>query len=238
MTLARFHDQLSVVIPVYNVARYLPHALASVDEQAPYIREIVVVDDGSTDDSAAVAEAFGPKVHVIRAEHRGIGAARNRGLAATSGEFLAILDADDVWPANSIAARFAAFAADPALDLVSGHMVEFHSDDLGAEDRARLRARTQPRAGYAPGTVVFRRSLLERVGGYREDIAISEFIEWMGRVNETGARTAILPTTVLLRRIHAANTSHLNAAKAKDYVRVLRESIERRRKRTDGSAPQ
>ena len=238
MTLAAFHGKLSVVVPTYNSARYLRETLVSAASHAPSVGEIIVVDDGSVDDSADIAAAFGAPVRVVRAPHGGIGAARNRGIAQAKGEFVAVLDADDLWPAGSVAARFAAFLADPGLDVVSGHMVEFLSPDVAPELGARFSVHTQARSGYSAGTVVLRRNLFERVGMFREDLLLGELIEWMGRAHDCGAHTTILPDVVLLRRIHAGNTSHLNPIKAKDYVRVLRDALERRRKAAEGKAPQ
>jgi glycosyltransferase involved in cell wall biosynthesis len=88
---------VSVIIPCYNGARFLRETLGSVLAQTHPVCEVIVVDDGSTDDSAAVAESFGPPVRVIRQANQGESVARNRGLDEAQGEWIAFLDADDVW---------------------------------------------------------------------------------------------------------------------------------------------
>jgi len=89
--------RISVVIPVYNGSKYLPDALASVVNQTLKPYEIIVVDDGSTDGSADIAKAFGEKIIVLSQANRGESAARNVGINAASGDWIAFLDADDVW---------------------------------------------------------------------------------------------------------------------------------------------
>jgi glycosyltransferase involved in cell wall biosynthesis len=98
---------VSVVIPCYNGAAFLREALESVLVQTQVVLEAIVVDDGSTDDSAAIAASFGPPVRVLRQPNRGESAARNRGVRESRGEWIAFLDADDVWLPNRIEAQFA-----------------------------------------------------------------------------------------------------------------------------------
>ena len=88
---------ISVVIPCYNAAPFLRPAIESILGQSRPATELIVVDDGSTDDSARIAASFGPAVQVIRQENRGESAARNRGIEAATGDWVAFLDADDLW---------------------------------------------------------------------------------------------------------------------------------------------
>ncbi|MGH9463241.1 MAG: glycosyltransferase family 2 protein [Vicinamibacteria bacterium] len=98
---------VSVVIPCYNGAAFLRETLASVLAQTHPVLEVIVVDDGSTDDSAEIAASFGPPVRVIRQPNQGESVARNRGVRESRGEWIAFLDADDAWLPNRIEAQFA-----------------------------------------------------------------------------------------------------------------------------------
>ena len=107
-------QSISVVIPVYNCERYLGMAIRSALTQTEPPGEILVVDDGSTDGSAAVARGFGAPVHCLSQPHAGLSAALNRGIERAHGTFLAFLDADDLWMETKLARQFDALAAGPA----------------------------------------------------------------------------------------------------------------------------
>ncbi len=109
---------IAVLIPCYNRSGQLPAAVRSVLEQTAPPDEIVIVDDGSTDGSAAVAESFDDPVRVIRQANRGAAAAQNRGLTECRGEWVAFLDSDDVWAPDKLERQLAAAAAVPDADLV------------------------------------------------------------------------------------------------------------------------
>jgi len=95
-------EPVSVVIPLYNKSSYVQGALVSALFQTVPVDEIIVVDDGSTDDSAAMVETMGdPRIRLIRQDNQGVSAARNAGLKASRGEWIAFLDADDTWKKRS-----------------------------------------------------------------------------------------------------------------------------------------
>jgi hypothetical protein len=102
--------RISVVIPCYNGAAFLADTLASVVAQTYQPWEILVVDDGSTDASAEVAASFGPRVRVIRQTNQGESVARNRGIDEARGDWVAFLDADDLWDTTKLACQAAAVA--------------------------------------------------------------------------------------------------------------------------------
>src|ERR1017187_10588057 len=93
---------VSVIIPAYNAAHFLPNAVASVRRQSYEPLEILIVDDGSRDDCARVAAELGETVRYVRQEQAGPAAARNRGLELAQGEFIGFLDADDEWPEQKL----------------------------------------------------------------------------------------------------------------------------------------
>ncbi len=115
---------VDVIIPAFNAAHYLPFALESVASQTFDDWQIVLVDDGSTDNTPEVIapflDRFGSKLKYIRQENRGLPAARNAALRSSTSEFLALLDADDVWLPNRLAASLKALAAHPAAGLAYG----------------------------------------------------------------------------------------------------------------------
>lgn len=122
-------SSIDVIVPVFNAATYLAEAIDSVLAQTHRVARVIVVDDGSTDDSAAIAEAFGPPVEVIRLDgNHGAARARNAGLAASDAPLVAFLDADDRWLPDKLAAQCA------ALDAATGPGADDEADDVAADD--------------------------------------------------------------------------------------------------------
>lgn len=111
---------VSVIIPSYNSARFIRTTVESVLRQSPPEFELLVVDDGSTDDSAAIVESY-KEVRLIRQPNKGVAAARNAGLALARGEYLVFLDADDVLLPGALEAGLNAFADHPDCAFVYGH---------------------------------------------------------------------------------------------------------------------
>lgn len=127
---------VSVVIPNYNYAHYLPQAIDSVLSQSYPRVEVIVVDDGSKDESTTIVEKYGERVRLIRQQNQGVAAARNRGVAESSGEFIAFLDADDVWLPTKLERQVARFQNEPNLGLVHCGVEEI--DENGAYLRTCL----------------------------------------------------------------------------------------------------
>jgi glycosyltransferase involved in cell wall biosynthesis len=111
-------DLVTVVIPAYNAGRFVGEAVASALAQTYPLIEVVVVDDGSTDDTAEVLKRFGEAIQVVRQDNRGLAAARNRAIAEASGEFVALLDADDRWDPSKVARQVERLRLDDRAILV------------------------------------------------------------------------------------------------------------------------
>lgn len=214
---------IAVIIPVYNGAAFLAEAIDSVLAQNDLALDILVVDDGSNDESAAIASRYAPRVRLVRQENRGAAAARNAGVAATASasDFIAFLDADDVWTPGKLAKQLAAFTADTSLDMVFGHALQFIEGSNGPET-------TLP--AYLPSAMLVRRPAFERVGGFSSDVGMGELIDWYGRAMDLGLRSAMLPDVLMRRRIHATNQGVVKRDRyAKDYLRILKQTRDRRR---------
>ena len=109
---------ISVIIPCYNYGHFLSEAVDSVlgQKRGELTVEIIVVDDGSTDDTAVVAQGLGSSIRYIHQENQGLSEARNTGIRAAKGDFLVFLDADDLLTANTLSSHLNNFAAHPELD--------------------------------------------------------------------------------------------------------------------------
>jgi glycosyltransferase involved in cell wall biosynthesis len=170
---------VSVVIPNYNCARFLPDALTSVFAQTYPRVEVIVVDDGSTDDSAQVLDTFGDRIRVLRQANQGVSAARNLGIRESRGELIAFLDADDLWHPEKLAKQVALFA-DPAVGLVhcAVEYIDEQGRTLGTNFTGR-RGRVLRHIALLEGTVVLaggstavvRRTSFDKAGVFDPDMS-------------------------------------------------------------------
>lgn len=181
---------VAVVIPAYNYARYLAQAVNSVLEQSFPAQEIIVVDDGSTDETPGVMQRYDryPQVRYIRQANSGVAAARNRGVAETSQAFIVCLDADDHLDRFYIETCRAAFLKDRQLGIAyTGLAVEgedglVHHYNWPPEFSWDIQGRAKvPPANCVPSAAMFRRAMWERAGGYRQEFAPGEDAEFWTR---------------------------------------------------------
>ena len=172
--------RISVITPVFNGERYLGDAIESVLAQTLPPAEVIVVDDGSTDESGTVAGRYASAVSYCRQPNSGTAAARNLGIERAQGDHIAHLDADDMWTADKLALQVEAFRATPDLDAVFGHITEFASPDVETEG---IRVRTEPAPSYSPCTILIERKALRRVGPYRTKWQIGQDMDWHMRAH-------------------------------------------------------
>ena len=224
---------VSVMIGVYNGARYLGEAIESVLAQTHPAAELIVVDDGSEDDSGAIAESYGPPVVCIRQPNGGMAAARNRAVAAARCEYFAFLDADDRFRSDKLERQLGVFAEDPRLDVVYGHVTEFLSPDLDEDARALLREPVHDLAWPTPNLMLVRRDSFLRVGLFSTDLKVGIGVDWYARANEAGLQAAVPPFVVLERRLHAENNGLRRRQFKPQYLHVLKAALDRRRAEGD-----
>jgi glycosyltransferase involved in cell wall biosynthesis len=213
---------VAVAIPAYNAERFIGEALASVFAQTYPVDEIVVVDDGSEDLTARLAETAGGRV--LRQPNAGIGLTRSRAVAATSAEVVVTLDADDVLTPDSIECRVRALQADPQLDLVFGQVRHF--TERADKQPVGLDAQ-QP--SHVPSGMLVRRAAYERVGPFASGLDVAEALDWMLRAREADLRELTVPAQILWRRVHGSNNSIVNRASLHEFPRALKASLDRRR---------
>lgn len=220
-------ERISVVIPCYNGRKYIAETLESVLAQGDAIGEIIVVDDGSTDGSADYVESLGiPGLLLHRlAQNRGIGGARNAGVALTRFPLLAFLDADDLWPPGRCAALHDAMKASGA-PWAFGRIEHFISPDTANRNYALPPVQT----GYFASAMLARKDFFHTAGTFDEALRVGEFIDWFDRARRIQAAPAACESLVLRRRIHGANSSLVNAnPNAQDYLKVARAAIARKK---------
>lgn len=221
---------ISVVIPFCNHKRFLEEAIKTVLDQTYTPVELILVDDGSSDGSAALAKSYTPPATYIRRSNGGAGAARNTGIQKANGEFLAFCDADDLWHGSKLVSQIAAFRQDPSIEAVFASVTEF--EDGGFSGTVRSVRTSVP--GALPSAVLIRKRAFERVGPFAEGLRVGEWFDWYARMRETGLREAWLLEVLVGRRLHPHNTGLLRPESRVEYTRILRRHIRHSKLGTDG----
>lgn len=215
------NPRYSIVIPCYNAARFIGESIRSCLAQTDGDLEVLVVDDGSTDDSAATVAALAgdTRVRLIRQSNQGVGAARNAGLAAARGEFINFLDADDLLEPEKLALQGRLLAENPEFGLVlcDGRVID-------ADGRVTTENLIEPRrfsglpplfdvlfggGQFPPLVPLLRRSLALEAGGFSTDRAVSGWADtgfWL-RVAQTGPRYGLIDKPLCRYRSYAGNMS-------------------------------
>ena len=217
---------VTLVVAVYNGEAYLREALESAvaQEFEPY--EVVVVDDGSTDGTAAIARSF--PVSYLHQENQGPSAARNAGLAAARGELIAFLDGDDVIPQSKLAVQTAYLREHAETGCVLGRNEWIFED--GSDPSWLTRDPVYGElGGIQPGTALVWKRVLEDVGGFDSTYRYWEFQNLFVRMREHGVQIDVLPEVVLRKRLHGGNAT-LFPPEQHPLLRTMREKLERERR--------
>jgi glycosyltransferase involved in cell wall biosynthesis len=224
--------EISVVIPVYNGASYLAEAVESVRRQSCPPNRIILVDDGSTDNTPQVAvscrQGQGAPVEYVRHNNAGPSAAMNRGASLIKSGLIAFHSADDIWVPDKIALQLRALAE--GADLVFGYMRHFISPELDAVTAGNLRCPPEPMPAYSAGTLLTRLETFYSVGPFNESFRIGEFMDWYSRAVDRGLISTIVPQVVSMRRLHGRNHSLTRKTDPQGYAHVLKAMLDRRRK--------
>ena len=219
---------VSVIIPVFNGARYLRAALESVFAQTYRPFEVIVVDDGSADDSGSVAQSF-PDVRYIRQENKGVAAARNNGIEAARGEFFAFLDQDDLWTPEKLKLQVEYLLSHPDVDYTLTQQKFFLDPGRTLPAWFRKELFDSVHTGWVLGTLVVRRTAFEKIGNFATGYAAANDSDWFFRAKAAGMPMAVVPELLLLKRIHEANDSARAKEVLSELLKVVKSSLDRQR---------
>jgi glycosyltransferase involved in cell wall biosynthesis len=218
---------VSVVIPAHDSASWLADALAGVAAQSLPADEVIVVDDGSTDGTAELAESLGARC--LRQPRAGSAAARNLGIRECRGELIALLDADDVWTPDKLELQVPYMRDHPELLYTITRFRHFHAG--GSLEGIRKDVLEGDHIGWLPSALVARRAAFDVVGLFDESMSSDMDVDWFARATDLGAPMEILPQVLLLKRARADSvtwsTGHANLFMA------LRRSVARKREVED-----
>ncbi len=218
---------VSVVIPHRNHVRFLREAACSVLDQVEVTVELIVVDDGSSDDPKPVLDTLdSSKIRLIRQDHRGPASARNAGAQQAKGTYLAFLDADDFWERDRLTRALGALQAliSPAMSFA--RMQEFLDPQLDLRNLSPPRVRTL--SGISASGLVINRRDFHHVGLFDTSLKTGEFIHWYLRATNLGIQEILDDRVLVHRRIHAANRDRHLREYNQDYARILLRNLKER----------
>jgi len=228
---------VSVVIPVRDGEEFLAAAIDSVLAQTYSPLEVIVVDDGSRDGSAAIAAGY-DEVRVVSPPSPGLGAARNRGIAESTGDYLVFQDADDLMKAEKVARQVAHLEAHPEYDVVltrqelllePGAPLPFWAREQGGQLLLPEGHDHRQMPGPHIMTMLGRRRAFDLAGPFPEDMPRAEDIDWLFRAYEAGVGITSLDEELLIRRIHPHNLTQNEEESRRWLMEAFRRRVARRR---------
>jgi glycosyltransferase involved in cell wall biosynthesis len=225
---------VAVVVTAHDAERFIEEALRSALDQTVAPVEIVVVDDGSRDTTAAIADSLDPRVTVLRREHAGVGPSRNAGLAAVTSPWVALLDADDVWLPTKLERQLAAFADDPAREAVFTMFDEFVDPDRPPPSGTRPPRTAQ--SGSLSSGALLPRAAIDRIGRFPTGPS-ADWMAWWSHARALGVVEHTVPEVLYRRRIHSANNSLLRSDGGASFVTAARAHLRELRAR-DATVPE
>ena len=220
-------DLVSAVIIAYNGEAFLGQAIDSVLAQDHEPVEVIVVDDGSADGTARIASER--PVRLVSRPNGGMAAARNTGIEAARGEFVAFLDHDDLWTPEKLSRQVAHLRRHAGLGAVLCRMENFLEPGGAAPAGFKPEWLAAPQPAYIPSALLVRRWMLDRVGGFDTSFEHGSDSDWLARAKDAGMPADVLDDVLLRRRIHGTNMSNDVGGLRRDLMRVLRGSVQRQR---------
>ncbi len=203
------HPNVSVIIPVYNGAPFIRSAIESVFAQSIKVKECIVVNDGSKDETETIVSRYGDRVRLYSQNQQGVATARNRGIALSGGSHIAFLDADDVWVAGKLKAQLDALQSYGADAVVCGITVTNENLErtdetggtIGGDLRSLLRFEC---SGGGGSTLLATREVLRVVGGYHPQLSTSADWDLLAQIALVG-QIAVVDEPLVLYRKHESN---------------------------------
>ena len=219
---------VSVVMSVWNGATYLEECLDSILSQSRPAEEVIVIDDGSDDDTPRILQSYGRSLTVLTGQRGGQAAALVRGLGIAKGSLFAFQDADDLWPVDKLAFQIDALRNDTSLDAVFGLSQQFVSPEHVGN--ARLAPREEMLRGEIAQCMLIHRAAYERIGSLDPDLKGAHFFDWLARAKAAGLAYSVPEKVVHLRRLHPDNIGRvMSQERDKNLLTALHRNIRRRR---------
>ncbi len=214
---------VSVLIAAYNSEKFIDEALQSVWNQTYGNYEVIVVNDGSTDNTLAALEQWQEKITIINKSNGGISSARNAALAVSRGSIIAFLDADDIWLPNKLEEQLRFLEHNPDITVVFSWAQNVLHPIFQGPTQTTPSSSVIP--AHIPSNCMAKREVFDQIGTFNETVALGEFTEWYGRVVNAKIGIGSVPSLLVLRRIHGENIGIKEKHRFNDYLHILKKKI-------------
>lgn len=222
---------ISCIIPVYNGERFIEEAIGSILAQTCQPDEIIVIDDGSTDDTGGKVSRYNHRLTYVYQPNAGPAAARNRGLELAHGDYIAFLDADDLWHPEKLEQQLERFECRPETDISITHVQNFIKNPQTGERLPHCeKGRPLNLPGYITQTLLARTEVFRRVGIFDTSFRLSDATEWFLRAEQSNVVVDLISDVLVYRRLHEHNISQANLSVSHDeHLKLIKQSLHQRR---------
>lgn len=218
---------ISIIIPCKNGEKYIEETILAIKKQNMNT-EIIVIDDGSIDNTANIAEILGSKV-IQHETSNGPVVAKNSGLRAANGDFIMFHDADDVMNDNVLSILYKELESNSDISAVMAKVKDFFSLDLSEEEKQKTKIKSEPYYGLFTGAVLIRKTVFDKIGPFNESVTAGEILDWQSKMENNNLKIKKLDVVSTNRRIHSSNFGKTHQkTEFKDYATLLRAKLGRK----------
>lgn len=228
------NNLISVIMAAYNRQKYVIEAIESVLSQNVEL-ELIIIDDGSTDNTKPLIESYieqhnlREKIRLYTQKNQGWAAAQNYAMSYANGDYFAFIDSDDIWLPNKLAQQYKLLSEQTDLDMVFGHVQQFISPELTTQEQQKIYCPAIKQPGLLSVGMCIKRSAFYKVGEFNSKWQKGSFIDWFARAQEQSLKYSVLDDVVFKRRLHTSNLANVKHSSNLDYVRLLKEKLNRQR---------
>jgi len=219
-------NEVDIIVPVYNCEKFICEAINSILLQTWKDFQIIVVDDGSTDRSAALVKEMqqtDKRIKLIQPGKQGLSATLNTGIRNSKAAFVAFLDADDLWEQTKLEKQMKILLEQEKISACFTQIKEFETFE-NPDEVQTYRARDKALNGVAKLSFVGRRSLFEQFGLFADKTTTGDFVQWFSPIINAGSKYIIIPEVLAYRRIHDDNFTR--NIKPTDYLRIIKAHLD------------
>lgn len=222
------NNLVSIIVVVKNGEKYLEAAIKSIFEQTFQDYEIILVDGKSEDRTAEIAHSY-PQITYFEQQGQGIADAYNLGIEKANGEFISFISHDDMWTSNKLDLQIKYLQAHPKIQYTVAKIKFFLEEEMTLPYGFRPELLIGEHIGFIMETLVVRKELFTIIGNFNSDYHVAEDVDWFSRANDAGIPYKVIDQILLHKRVHNTNTSLNSPVNDKNLLKILRQSIQRKR---------